>query len=297
MTKPFIALDWGTTSFRAYHVGADGAVIETRSDAEGILAVKDGGFEAVLEKHIGDWDKALPVIASGMITSRQGWIERPYVECPAAPDDLAKAVHTHKTTTGRTIHFITGLHLKSASIGHDVMRSEEVQVFGSLQSGASHFVTPGTHSKWIDVEDGRITKFATYMTGETFSLLRNHSILGRLMTTDGDDAQAFAKGVDQAFADPAGLLHSLFSVRTLGLFDALKPEQLSSYLSGLVIGMEVAHATLSHDRTAGYVVLASPAIGQRYVRAMTQAGLEVDYGDPLSIIKGEALIAQTAGII
>ena len=297
MTKQFIALDWGTTSFRAYHVDVQGKVINQFADAEGILAVKDGAFEAVLESHIGSWDKSLPVIASGMITSRQGWIERPYVDCPAAAADLAKAIYEHKTNSGRAIHFITGLHLKSASIGHDVMRSEEVQVFGSLDSGAHHFVTPGTHSKWIDVVDHRITNFATYITGETFSLMRNHSILGRLMKDDVDDEAAFNQGVEKAFADPAGLLHSLFSVRSLGLFDALKPEQLSSYLSGIIIGTEVAHATLSNDRQAKYVVLASPNIGMRYIRAMKIAGLDVDYGDPLSIVKGEALIAKQAGII
>ena len=170
-------------------------------------------------------------------------------------------------------------------------------MFGSLDSGAHHFVTPGTHSKWIDVVDGRITNFATYITGETFSLMRNHSILGRLMKDDADNEAAFNQGVEKAFADPSGLLHSLFSVRSLGLFDALKPEQLSSYLSGIVIGTEVAHATLSNDRSAKYVVLASPNIGMRYLRAMKIASLDVDYGDPLSIIKGEALIAKHAGII
>lgn len=297
MTKPFIALDWGTTSFRAYHVDGEGNVIKQFADAEGILAVKDGAFEAVLESHIGSWDKSLPVIASGMITSRQGWIERPYVDCPASAADLAKAIHQHKTNSGRVIHFITGLHLKSPSIGHDVMRSEEVQVFGSLDSGAHHFVTPGTHSKWIDVEGGRIINFATYITGETFSLMRNHSILGRLIKHDADDESAFNQGVEKAFADPAGLLHSLFSVRSLCLFETLKPEQLSSYLSGIVIGTEVAHATLSNDRSAKYVVLASPNIGIRYLRAMRIAGLDVDYGDPLSIVKGETLIAKHAGII
>lgn len=297
MTKPFIALDWGTTSFRAYHVDGEGNVIKQFADAEGILAVKDGAFEAVLESHIGSWDKSLPVIASGMITSRQGWIERPYVDCPASAADLAKAIHQHKTNSGRVIHFITGLHLKSPSIGHDVMRSEEVQVFGSLDSGAHHFVTPGTHSKWIDVEGGRIINFATYITGETFSLMRNHSILGRLIKYDADDESAFNQGVEKAFADPAGLLHSLFSVRSLCLFETLKPEQLSSYLSGIVIGTEVAHATLSNDRSAKYVVLASPNIGIRYLRAMRIAGLDVDYGDPLSIVKGETLIAKHAGII
>jgi 2-dehydro-3-deoxygalactonokinase len=297
MHKNFIALDWGTTSFRAYLVGADGAVKDQFADSEGILAVKDNGFEAVLESHIGHWDKSLPVVAAGMITSRQGWIELPYAECPAGPAELAQHIHVHKAKSGRVIHFLTGLHLKSDTIGHDVMRSEETQVFGSLETGAAHFVTPGTHSKWIDVVDGKITRFATYITGEMFSLLRNHSILGRLMTSDDDDEAAFLKGVDKAFADPAGFLHSLFSVRSLGLFNDVPTDKLASYLSGIVIGTEVAHATLSNDRAAKYVILASPGIGGRYVRAMKAAGLDAAMGDPLAVIKGEAEVARLAGVI
>jgi 2-dehydro-3-deoxygalactonokinase len=297
MHKPFIALDWGTTSFRAYLVGADGTVNDQFADSEGILAVKDGGFEAVLESHIGHWDRSLPVIAAGMITSRQGWIEVPYAECPAGPVELAKHIHVHKTKNGHVIHFLTGLHLTGGDLGHDVMRSEETQVFGSLDLGAQHFVTPGTHSKWIDVSDKKITNFATYITGEMFSLLRNHSILGRLMTSDANDETVFLKGVDKAFADPSGFLHSLFSVRSLGLFEAVSSEKLASYLSGIVIGTEVAHATLRNDRAALYVILASAGIGGRYLRAMKHAGLDVIMGDPLAVIKGETEVARIAGVI
>jgi 2-dehydro-3-deoxygalactonokinase len=297
MHKPFIALDWGTTSFRAYLVAADGTVKDQFADSEGILAVKDNGFEAVLESHIGHWDKTLPIVAAGMITSRQGWIELPYAECPAGPEDLAKLLHVHTSKSGRIIHFLTGLHYKSNTIGHDVMRSEETQIFGSLDSGADHFVTPGTHSKWVDVVDGKITRFATYITGEMFSLLRNHSILGRLITSDADDEATFLKGVDKAFADPAGFLHSLFSVRSLGLFNDIAADKLASYLSGIVIGTEVAHATLSNDRAAKYVILASPGIGGRYVRAMKAAGLNAEMGDPLAIIKGQAEVVRRAGVI
>ncbi len=295
--KSFIALDWGTTSFRAYLIGADGSVKNQFASPEGILAVKDQGFEAVLESHIGSWDKTLPVVASGMITSRQGWIELPYAECPAGLLDLASHLKVHQTTSGRTIHFITGMHHKSTSIGHDVMRGEETQVFGSLESGALHFVAPGTHSKWIDVAKHKIIGFSSYMTGEVFALLRNHSILGRLMTSDVADEPAFLKGVDKALVDPAGFLHSIFSVRTLGLFNDMHPEHLASYLSGIVIGTEVAHATVNNDRAAKYVVLASAGIGARYVQAMTHAGLNAVMGDPLAVIKGEAAVAHAAGVI
>jgi 2-dehydro-3-deoxygalactonokinase len=297
MTKAFIAIDWGTTSFRAYHVDGDGAVREERKSADGILAVKDGAFEQALEQHLRGWDKGLPIIAAGMITSRQGWIELPYVDCPAGPKELAGAIVTKTLASGRTVCFSTGLHARSESLGHDVMRSEETQVFGSLTSGAAHFVTPGTHSKWIDVEDGRIVRFETYVTGESFALYRNHSILGRLMTGDGDDQLAFTRGIEKAFADPAGLLHSLFSVRSLGLYNEVGPEALSSYLSGLLIGAEVAHATGQRKRDGLYLVLASSGIASRYLRAMHMAGLMAEMGDSLAIVAGERLIAQAAGII
>jgi 2-dehydro-3-deoxygalactonokinase len=297
MTKPFIGLDWGTTSFRAYLVNSVGAVSDQIAAAEGILSVKDGAFEHALEQHIAAWDKSLPVIASGMITSRQGWVELPYVDCPAGPEDLAKAIHTKPLASGRTLHFLTGLHLNSPTLGHDVMRSEETQVFGALDSGAKHFVTPGTHSKWIDVEDGKITNFATYVTGETFAVMKAHSILGRLMANDVDDEHAFLKGIDRAFADPAGLLHNLFSARSLGLYQELPPEKISSYLSGLIIGAEIGHAISMRDSTQHYVVLASPGIGGKYMTAMKHAGLRVSMGDPLAIVKGERAVAQAAGLI
>jgi 2-dehydro-3-deoxygalactonokinase len=297
MAKPFIGLDWGTTSFRAYLVNSEGTVTDQISASEGILAVKDGAFEHALEQHIEAWDKALPIVASGMITSRQGWVELPYVDCPAGPDDLAQSIHQKHLASGRTIHFLTGLHLNSQTLGHDVMRSEETQVFGALDSGAKHFVTPGTHSKWIDVEDGKIINFATYVTGETFAVMKAHSILGRLMANDVDDEHQFLKGIDRAFADPAGLLHNLFSARSLALYQELTPDKISSYLSGVIIGAEIAHAISMRDSTQHYVVLASPGIGGKYMTAMKHAGLRVSMGDPLAIVKGERAVATAAGLI
>jgi 2-dehydro-3-deoxygalactonokinase len=297
MSKPFIALDWGTSSFRAYLVDDRAQVKDKVAAPEGIMAVKDGNFEAVLESHIGAWDKALPIMASGMITSRQGWVECAYAECPAGAAELAKSLHVHSTKLGRKIHFITGLHYKSPSIGHDVIRGEETQVVGSLSSGAKHFVTPGTHSKWIEVEGGNVASFATYMTGESFALYSHHSILGKLMNGEAADEAAFKRGVDQAFTDPAGLLHALFSVRTLGLFKDVAAESLHSYLSGLLIGTEVAHATMGHDRSADYQILGSAGLTQAYVTAMKLAGLKVTTGDPLCVIAGQRQIAEAAGVI
>ena len=109
MSSGFIALDWGTTSFRAYRLNSDGAVQDTMAAPHGILAVKDADFDAALESHIGAWGKNLPIIASGMITSRQGWVELPYVACPASLKSIAAALHPHTSKHGRKLFFVPGI--------------------------------------------------------------------------------------------------------------------------------------------------------------------------------------------
>ncbi len=182
MSSAFIALDWGTSSFRAYLLNTDGTVQETVTAPHGILAVKDAGFDAALESHIGKWDVKLPIMASGMITSRQGWVELPYVACPASLQSIAAAIHPHTSKHGRKIYFVPGISTRGSDGTPDVIRGEETQVLGASEGGTEHFVTPGTHSKWITVKDREITGFSSYMTGEVFALLKTHSILGKLMT-------------------------------------------------------------------------------------------------------------------
>ncbi len=295
--KPFIAVDWGSTSFRAYLVDIDGAVTDQVTAPEGILQVTDGNFDSVLESRIAAWDRSLPIIAAGMITSRQGWIERPYIDCPASVTDMAKGLFRHVMKSGRIVHFSTGLHYGSPTLGHDVMRSEETQVFGSLASGHSHFITPGTHSKWIDVKGGWITQFATYVTGEMFAVLRAHSILGRLMTSEAFDETAFRRGVEKSLAEPAGLTHILFSARSLALYNEIAGENVFSYLSGLLVGAEVAHALMGRDGAAEYMVLASAKIGGAYVAALDVAGVKSRYGDPLAIVHGLREIGRAGDVI
>lgn len=297
MSGPFIAVDWGTTSFRAYRIDASGKAVEDIAASEGILSVKDGDFDSALERHIGAWDKSLPILAAGMITSRQGWIELPYLDCPAGAADMARALHRHEMKSGRVVHFSTGLHFLSPSLGHDVMRSEETQVFGALATGARHFITPGTHSKWIDVEEGRITRFSTYVTGELFAVMKAHSLLGRLITGDAPDEGAFRHGVEKSLADPAGLSHVLFSARSLGLYNELPGDKIASFMSGLIVGAEVAHALMTRDPKAGYVVLASRGIGGAYVSALAIAGVEARFGDSLAIVHGLHAIGAAAGIV
>jgi 2-dehydro-3-deoxygalactonokinase len=295
--QQFIALDWGTTSFRAYIVRANGEVLDRRSASQGILAVEGGRFEEALEAQIGDWDKSLPVVAAGMITSRQGWVELPYVPCPALAADLANALHRHDTRSGRAIWFSTGLCYRSADGMPDVMRSEETQVFGSLDTGLSHFVAPGTHCKWITTEGERIVSFSTYVTGEVFAALKSHTILGKMMAEGPEDDAAFRRGVELALKDPGGFLQRIFTARSLALFGEIAPTSIASYLSGQVIGTEVAHAIRHNPPDAEYCILASPGIGERYMQALEAAGLKARYGSADSIVAGLTRIATAAGLV
>jgi 2-dehydro-3-deoxygalactonokinase len=310
-TAALIGIDWGTTSFRAYRIGADGSVLETRAAPAGILRVPDGDFEAVLEREIGPWLAAapqLPVVVSGMITSRQGWLEVPYCACPAGSVELAGALREHATGAGRRLHFVPGLSLIGSDGVPDVIRGEETQIIGELggelggegERGRQAIVLPGTHSKWAFAEDGRIVWFATFMTGEVFAVLKEHSILGRLMAGDEQDEAAFARGLSYARAGPGGLLRRLFSARTLGLFDQLPASAITSYLSGLLIGSEIVEALDCLPEAPGtreITVIGHSELALRYRGAIDAAGFRARTGSADASARGQLLIARAAGLI
>ena len=300
-----IGLDWGTTSFRAYRLGADGGVIEHRSAPRGILKVPAGGFERVFEREVGPWlaeQPEAPVIACGMITSRQGWVEVPYRPCPAGSAEIAGALVRHDTDAGRTIHFVPGLSFVGADGVPDVIRGEETQIIGEVGAapGQRLLVLPGTHSKWALVEDGRLTWFATFMTGELFGVLKEHSILGRLMAGQTDDEKAFRRGLAYGRSRPGGLLKRLFSVRTLGLFGRLSASAAAAYLSGLLIGSEVAEALDCLEQApAGreITVIGGSDLTDRYLLAIADAGLRARRAVPEAAARGLFLIARAAGLM
>ncbi|MGH6905748.1 MAG: 2-dehydro-3-deoxygalactonokinase [Geminicoccaceae bacterium] len=310
-----IGLDWGTTSFRAYRLDAAGAVLEAKSAASGILKVPGGDFEGVLEREVGPWLAAapdLPVIAAGMITSRQGWVEVPYCPCPAGSAEIAGALLRHETGGGRIVHFVPGLSITGADGVPDVIRGEETQIIGAVggavggevggevsgMPGRRLLVLPGTHSKWALVEDGRIVWFATFMTGELFGVLKEHSILGRMMAGERDDDAAFRRGL--AYARAGGLLKRLFSVRTLGLFGALPESGTASYLSGLLIGTEVQDALdcLEQPPVGQEITVVGGAdLTGRYLTAIEHAGLRGRRAAEDAGARGLFLIARAAGLI
>jgi 2-dehydro-3-deoxygalactonokinase len=292
-----IVLDWGTTSLRAYLLGADGAVLERREAPLGILNVKGGDFAGAFRDATRGWPQA-PALASGMIGSRQGWREAAYVDCPAGLDAVARGL---ADAPGAVLKIVPGVGLTDADGVPDVMRGEETQIFGAYGPGDSGIaVLPGTHSKWALVEGGRIARFATFMTGEAFAALSEHTILGRLFEGREFDTAAFARGVRHAGLNPrgrGGLLHRLFSTRTLGLFGGVPVSGLRSYLSGLLIGAEIAEAVQWLGRAPRRVtVIGGAALGASYRAALAQRGIAAELAPADAAAPGLWRIARAAGL-
>ncbi|HYF18182.1 MAG TPA: 2-dehydro-3-deoxygalactonokinase [Ramlibacter sp.] len=277
----FVALDWGTSSLRVARIDGLGQVLEEREAGEGLLNVPPGGFAKVFAKAVSGW-KLPPgtlCLASGMVGSRQGWLEAPYCRCPAGAEDLAPHVAwVPDAPGGLRLGIVPGLVVEHGGVP-DVMRGEEVQVFGALSLHEVHdgtFVLPGTHSKWVEVRAGRITGFSTFMTGECYALLRRHSILARTLPAEDPplDEPAFLRGVLHA-RQAGSLLHGAFSARTLALFSRVPEPAQPSYLSGLVIGEELRCQRLENSR-ARPILVGNDALTHRYQLALRAYGLDAD---------------------
>ena len=289
-----IGVDWGTSSFRAYRFASDGEILEGRRAPAGILVIDDGEFEEAFEELIGDWldaEPAVPVVLAGMIGSRQGWLETPYLPCPAAVDDIAGALVPLTLARGRTVYLAPGLSLRAEDGVPDVMRGEEVQILGAVDLVGATSATlclPGTHSKWATVQDRRVTHFSTHMTGEVFDVLRRHSILGRGIDHAAWDDAAFLAGVARSGGE-GGLLHHLFGVRAAGLFGDLSPETSGAFLSGLVIGHEIRS-----ERSDGVVYLVGEEdLVRLYGQALEALGREAKIVGAHAAACGVYLVADS----
>ncbi|MGK5079476.1 2-dehydro-3-deoxygalactonokinase [Janthinobacterium sp. HLX7-2] len=338
-----IALDWGTSSLRAYRLGVDGQVLELRSLPWGIMRLPDvapakesgadgadgaddkTGFELAFEQACGDWLRAAPdapVIAAGMVGSREGWRETPYLSIPITLGQIGSTLNTVRTRTGKIVHIVPGLIQNSAL--PNVMRGEETQVIGAL----SMFDTdqdssrteldevliglPGTHSKWVGIRrqdsdmQSHITHFSTFMTGELYALLCAHSILGRGMQagdSGSDDHFAFDRGVlvAQTPAGHAGVLSTIFSTRTLGLTGVLDGAGQREYLSGLLIGHEIAALKALQlgqgQQFPRVILIGDAALCERYMRALRAYGIEQIEVAAQATERGLWQLALAAGLL
>lgn len=264
-SEGFIAADWGTTNRRAYLMDASGKCVEEFEDDKGIMSVPKGGFgEAVAEirGRLGD----RPLLLAGMVGSNRGWIEAPYVPCPAGLHDLAATLVWPEE--GRTA-IVPGVSFVDPDEA-DVMRGEEVQLLGAFAAGivaADALVChPGTHNKWARLRGGRIERFRTVMTGEIFNLLREGSILADLLSGTAEPNEAFERGVRRGLAGEC-LTSELFKIRARVLLGEADAADAPSFGSGLLIGTDV-RAGLHEGDDREVVVMGRPELTQLYAEAL-----------------------------
>ena len=291
ITPDWIAVDWGTSNMRAWAMTASGTVLATATSAKGMGQLDRDGFEPALLEVIGDWlHKPMPVIACGMVGSRQGWVEAPYapVPCPTLPEGLTRA----STSDPRLqVQVISGIKQMDPA---DVMRGEETQITGFLARNPRWdgvICLPGTHTKWAHVSADEIVSFQTFMTGELFATIAGHTVLRHSLGTEGWDDAAFDEAVATAMARPERLAARLFSLRAEGLLSGLSPAAARARLSGLLIGAELAGAkpywlgqqiaVIGDGTLAGHYIKALAAQGvaatQVDATAATLAGLTAAY--------------------
>lgn len=300
-----IAVDWGTSRLRAMLLDAGGAVIAEAESDEGIGATKAGEHEAAFERLVADWPP-VPAIMAGMIGSRQGWREAAYVACPASPAAIAADVLRFETGAGRPIAIVPGVMVRAADRDGDVMRGEETQMVGLLGEEGGYdglVILPGTHSKWGTIRAGAIADFQTYLTGELFHLLAHHSFLRHSVAADsGDlaDADGFALGARRTIVEGLPFMAGIFSVRARQLLDDVDPLESRAYLSGLVIGGEIAAARaagrLADDGTVG--IVGSRSLARAYHKAFEIAGFTprtLDGGK--MVVAGLARLAREIGLL
>ena len=264
----FIAVDWGTTNRRAYLIDGSGQCTNEFEDRKGVLSVAAGAFpDAVSEirQRLGD----KPLLLAGMVGSNRGWKEARYVPCPAGLDDLAAAL----VWAGEREAIVPGVSY-SKNERADVMRGEEVQLLGAIAAGSVDpdglVCHPGTHNKWATLREGKISEFRTVMTGELFSLLKDHSILSDLLQSPVELNESFRAAARHAITHEA-LPADLFSVRSRVLLGQARKEDAASYASGLLIGADV-RVGLSYPTGANIAVIGRPELTRLYATAIAEAG-------------------------
>jgi len=279
-TIEWVGIDWGTTHRRAYALDAQGQCLRTHADGEGALASK-GRFDQALEQALVALDaSASTVVMSGMVGSALGWVQVPYVDGSVALTELAQHLHAVPQPHGRAPAFIVPGYCVRDNHGQpDVMRGEETQLLGAVTLGhhSGWFVLPGTHSKWVELQAGRVVQLRTYMTGELFDLLGKQGTIAAAIGTDKaqwDDA-AFADGV-RASAQGA-LSHLLFGCRARVVCGDMASTSARAYLSGLLIGHEL-HDVLNRSGASQVVrdfhLIGSPELENLYSAGAQLLGLQ-----------------------
>jgi 2-dehydro-3-deoxygalactonokinase len=292
MTEPaYVAVDWGTSSFRLWLIGKDGSVIAERRSGEGMTTAARTGFPEVLASHLSavSAPAGLPVLICGMAGAKQGWVEAGYLDTPAALAAIPAAA-VRIPGVEADIRILPGLAQRDAD-APDVMRGEETQLLGAageLGSGDHLVCMPGTHSKWVRLSGGKVQGFSTFMTGELFETIAKNTILSHAIADAGaisGENAAFRAAVTRMIANPAIATSQLFSVRAGSLIAGLSPEDAKARLSGTLIGLEIAGALSLVAAGTPVALVVSGGLGALYKAALAAAGLSPTIIDADSAVR------------
>lgn len=276
MTPFCAAVDWGTTRFRLWLVDAEGCILKEVHSEEGLTTALSVGFEAILEKHLKRLDAPdnLNVVICGMAGARQGWKEARYLDAPADLYNVFENAVKVKAER-RDIRILPGIAQRDSE-RPDVMRGEETQLLGCVSTSPPGNSTntvcmPGTHSKWVSLDNTRVRYISTYMTGDLFSALSEHTILSMSMQ-DGalvePDDQVFLANVERSIKSPQNLNMALFSLRASQLLGYSAPGSGRAALSGALIGMELAGALPEFGNPANVTLLGGGKLSDLYESAL-----------------------------
>lgn len=295
MSAKLIGIDWGSSNFRAYLIGSDATIIDKKYAPCGMLKLKRHEYAPTLNKQIKDWLQQHPgidIVMTGMVGSRQGWEETDYLACPVDLKDLSKSLISVKFTKQNRVFIIPGLALNDKD-NPDVMRGEETQLLGAGTDNVMEiFCLPGTHSKWVIMQECKIENFTTCMTGELFSLLRKHSILAKQMLGQKPNNDIFLEGVQHS-QKSHGLLIDIFKLRVKALSDQLRTEHTSAYLSGLLVGHEIASAKqlLNINNNSRINIVSDSRLTDSYLLALKQFDLNgIAFDQVQAVVRGLYLV-------
>ncbi|MET0289326.1 MAG: 2-dehydro-3-deoxygalactonokinase [Pseudoxanthomonas sp.] len=270
-----VGINWGSSNFRAYLIDDQGMVQDTLEASAGVAHVSRDGMVEMANQVRQRWPGALRVYAAGMIGSNIGWIDAGYIDAPAGLAEVSRRLVA--TQIGAlSLQIVPGVTcVRSADGAPDIMRGEETELFGLMAAGqlegAPVVALPGTHTKWVTVEDGRIREFMTALSGELFDRLSSGGVLASVVTGPGEDGPAFRDGVQLATRSGQGLSTLLFGVRARVIRRVLSRDEASAFLRGVLIGSEIADARALFPALGTAAV---PLVGSGPVCALYAAALE-----------------------
>ena len=244
MKSIWVGIDWGTTNLRAWAIDKNGNILATSNTQRGMARLSPGEFELALLDQIEPWLNATgrtDVVICGMAGARSGWAETPYRETPCKPLSALSFVSPTSCDRRISVSIMNGIKTRKPRL--DVIRGEETQIAGFLnteQNFSGVICLPGTHTKWVQVDNGIIVCFQTFMSGEIFDLLARKSTLSAFVSVSLGDDSEFKCAVEIALRNPADLAAQLFAIRADALLDGLTPERASARLSGTIVGAELA---------------------------------------------------------